>query len=69
MYCRILRKNMISVFQKYVHFSILELGDAVIMCEYELRGSSCKFITVCKQQFFVWAEKLHEQLKESFREL
>ena len=69
MYCRILRENILSVFEKYVHFSILELGDAGIMCEYELRKSYCKFTVVFKREYFVWIEKFYEHLKESFREL
>ena len=72
MFYSILRRNILAVFLKYVHFSILELGDAAIECTYELKGSYCKFTVIFKQEYFVLnilVEKYYENLRESFQEL
>ena len=65
----ILRQNILSVFLDYVHFTILELTDSATMVGYELTRSYCKFTVVFKRQYFVWVEKLYENLKESFQNL
>ena len=52
-----LRRNILSIFEEHVYFSILELGDSVVMFEYKLTSEYFKFTAVFKKEYFIWVEK------------